>query len=65
MFYSANASFELKYLEVGVLVGLIHARLLQVCRGTAVMLVAPTDGTEEIANPFLAADQPPASWSVS
>lgn len=25
----------------------------QVCRGTAVMLVAPTDGTEEIPNPFL------------
>jgi U6 snRNA-associated Sm-like protein LSm7 len=24
-----------------------------VCRGTAVMLVAPTDGTEEIPNPFL------------
>lgn len=28
----------------------------QVCRGTAVMLVAPTDGTEEIANPFLQPD---------
>ncbi|GJP34901.1 hypothetical protein CLOM_g19382 [Closterium sp. NIES-68] len=26
---------------------------LIVCRGTAVMLIAPTDGTEEIANPFL------------
>ncbi|CAK9865660.1 unnamed protein product [Sphagnum compactum] len=26
---------------------------LIVCRGTAVMLVAPTDGTEEIPNPFL------------
>lgn len=26
---------------------------LIVCRGTAVMLVSPTDGTEEIANPFL------------
>nr|VDC68655.1 unnamed protein product [Brassica rapa] len=25
---------------------------LIVCRGTAVMLVSPTDGTEEIANPF-------------
>jgi U6 snRNA-associated Sm-like protein LSm7 len=25
-----------------------------VCRGTAVMLVSPTDGTDEIANPFLA-----------
>lgn len=24
----------------------------QVCRGTAVMLVSPTDGTDEIANPF-------------
>ncbi|MCO5570231.1 hypothetical protein L7F22_023949 [Adiantum nelumboides] len=29
---------------------------LIVCRGTAVMLVAPTDGTEEIANPFLQTD---------
>uniref|UniRef100_A0ACD5UV35 Uncharacterized protein n=3 Tax=Avena sativa TaxID=4498 RepID=A0ACD5UV35_AVESA len=29
---------------------------LIVCRGTAVMLVSPTDGTDEIANPFLAAD---------
>ncbi|KAI5082264.1 hypothetical protein GOP47_0002007 [Adiantum capillus-veneris] len=29
---------------------------LIVCRGTAVMLVAPTDGTEEIANPFLQSD---------
>ncbi|KAL6651952.1 hypothetical protein ACP70R_010877 [Stipagrostis hirtigluma subsp. patula] len=27
---------------------------LIVCRGTAVMLVSPTDGTDEIANPFLA-----------
>ncbi len=25
---------------------------LQVCRGTAVMMVSPTSGTEEIANPF-------------
>lgn len=25
---------------------------LIVCRGTAVMLVSPEDGTEEIANPF-------------
>ncbi len=24
----------------------------QVCRGNAVMLIAPTSGTEEIANPF-------------
>ncbi|KAL9262198.1 Sm-like protein [Drosera capensis] len=29
---------------------------LIVCRGTAVMLVAPTDGTDEIANPFLQSD---------
>lgn len=29
---------------------------LVVCRGTAVMLVAPVAGTEEIANPFLAAE---------
>ena len=27
---------------------------LTVCRGTSVMLVCPTDGFEEIANPFLA-----------
>ena len=27
---------------------------LVVLRGTAVMVVAPTDGTEEIANPFAA-----------
>lgn len=27
--------------------------LFQVCRGTAVMLVSPTDGTDEIANPFI------------
>ncbi|MQL90382.1 hypothetical protein Taro_022962 [Colocasia esculenta] len=26
---------------------------LIICRGTAVMLVSPTDGTDEIANPFL------------
>mmetsp|Transcript_40101 Transcript_40101/g.55719 ORF Transcript_40101/g.55719 Transcript_40101/m.55719 type:complete len:100 (-) Transcript_40101:237-536(-) len=26
---------------------------LTVCRGTAVMVVSPTDGTDEIANPFL------------
>ncbi|KAI8545802.1 hypothetical protein RHMOL_Rhmol07G0066500 [Rhododendron molle] len=29
---------------------------LIVCRGTAVMLVSPTDGTDEIANPFLQPD---------
>lgn len=29
---------------------------LVVLRGTAVMVVCPTDGTEEIANPFVAAD---------
>ncbi|KAJ0641667.1 putative sm-like protein Lsm7/SmG [Helianthus annuus] len=29
---------------------------LIVCRGTAVMLVSPTDGTEEIANPFIQPD---------
>ncbi|XP_024382029.1 sm-like protein LSM7 [Physcomitrium patens] len=34
---------------------------LIVCRGTAVMLVAPTDGTEEIANPFLANETPAAT----
>lgn len=30
--------------------------ILQVCRGTAVMLVSPTDGTDEIANPFIQPD---------
>ncbi|KAK4780275.1 hypothetical protein SAY87_016381 [Trapa incisa] len=29
---------------------------LAICRGTAVMLVSPTDGTDEIANPFLQPD---------
>ncbi|KAI5679610.1 hypothetical protein M9H77_00837 [Catharanthus roseus] len=29
---------------------------LIVCRGTAVMLVSPTDGTDEIANPFVQPD---------
>ena len=38
-----------------------HACMCQVCRGTAVMLVAPTDGTEEIANPFLSAEAPAAA----
>ncbi|KAG6400598.1 hypothetical protein SASPL_137439 [Salvia splendens] len=27
-----------------------------VCRGTAVMLVSPTDGTDEISNPFVQPD---------
>ena len=31
------------------------AAALQVCRGTAVTMVSPTTGAEEIANPFLAA----------
>lgn len=30
--------------------------LVQVCRGTAVMMVSPTQGTEEIPNPFAEAD---------
>jgi hypothetical protein len=29
----------------------------QVCRGTAVTMVSPTTGAEEIANPFLAAEE--------
>ncbi|GFP93114.1 sm-like protein lsm7 [Phtheirospermum japonicum] len=29
---------------------------LIVCRGTAVMLVSPTEGTDEIANPFVQPD---------
>ena len=32
---------------------------LTVCRGTAVTLVCPADGFEEIANPFLQADDEP------
>eukprot|EP01117_Protostelium_nocturnum_P010694 TRINITY_DN3851_c0_g1_i1.p1 TRINITY_DN3851_c0_g1~~TRINITY_DN3851_c0_g1_i1.p1 ORF type:complete len:101 (+),score=47.32 TRINITY_DN3851_c0_g1_i1:207-509(+) len=28
-----------------------------VCRGSAVMLISPTDGTEEISNPFAQNDQ--------
>ncbi len=31
--------------------------LLQVCRGTAVMMVAPSMGMEEIPNPFAEAEQ--------
>ena len=30
---------------------------LTVCRGTSVMLVCPTDGYEEIENPFLQDDE--------
>ena len=30
---------------------------LTVCRGTSVMLVCPTDGFEEISNPFLEEEQ--------
>mmetsp|Transcript_4070 Transcript_4070/g.7876 ORF Transcript_4070/g.7876 Transcript_4070/m.7876 type:complete len:101 (-) Transcript_4070:174-476(-) len=30
---------------------------LTVCRGTAVMVVSPTDGTDEIANPFSAQEE--------
>jgi U6 snRNA-associated Sm-like protein LSm7 len=30
---------------------------LVVCRGTAVTLIAPTTGMEEIANPFMQQDQ--------
>lgn len=30
---------------------------LVVCRGTAVMVVSPTSGIEEIANPFLQAEE--------
>ncbi|KAK9860341.1 hypothetical protein WJX84_004441 [Apatococcus fuscideae] len=30
---------------------------LVVCRGTAVMMVSPTSGTEEIANPFQNAEE--------
>jgi U6 snRNA-associated Sm-like protein LSm7 len=30
---------------------------LTVCRGTAVMVVSPTDGTDEITNPFMAQEE--------
>mmetsp|Transcript_41244 Transcript_41244/g.86345 ORF Transcript_41244/g.86345 Transcript_41244/m.86345 type:complete len:80 (-) Transcript_41244:436-675(-) len=30
---------------------------LTVCRGTSIMLVCPTNGFEEIANPFLQEDE--------
>jgi U6 snRNA-associated Sm-like protein LSm7 len=30
---------------------------LTVCRGTTVMLISPVDGYEEIANPFLQAEE--------
>jgi len=30
---------------------------LTVCRGTSVMLICPVDGTQEIANPFIQAQQ--------
>ena len=32
---------------------------LCVCRGTSVMMICPVEGTEEIANPFLAAGPEP------
>jgi hypothetical protein len=35
--------------------GCSAAVCLQVCRGTAVTIVAPTAGAEEIANPFMQA----------
>jgi len=38
------------------MVSLSNDVMMQVCRGTAVMLVAPTDGTDEIANPFIQSD---------
>ncbi|OIW19150.1 hypothetical protein TanjilG_21042 [Lupinus angustifolius] len=45
--YVADADDPLKTTDQTRRLGLI------VCRGTAVMLVSPTDGTDEIANPFL------------
>ncbi|KAL6008293.1 Sm-like protein lsm7 [Asimina triloba] len=38
------------------LISILEVDEHQVCRGTAVMLVSPTDGTDEIANPFLQPD---------
>jgi len=31
---------------------------LTVLRGTSVMMISPTDGTQEIENPFQAAEEP-------
>ncbi|XP_056171606.1 sm-like protein LSM7 isoform X1 [Syzygium oleosum] len=48
--FSADADDPLKTTDQTRRLGLI------VCRGTAVMLVSPTDGTDEIANPFVQPD---------
>ena len=56
-----SAEGEAFALEAQAWAVLTHASVCQVCRGTAVMLVAPTDGTEEIANPFLSTEAPPAA----
>ncbi|CAN7080897.1 unnamed protein product [Brassica oleracea var. botrytis] len=45
--YAGNHDDPLKTTDQTRVLGLI------VCRGTAVMLVSPTDGTEEIANPVM------------
>jgi len=56
------ALYDLNFVELsfGHMIITVRTKLLfitfQVCRGTAVMLVSPTDGTDEIANPFLEAD---------
>ncbi|CAL5382096.1 unnamed protein product [Camellia sinensis] len=49
----SNPDDPLKTTDQTRRLGLIATR---VCRGTAVMLVSPTDGTDEIANPFIQPD---------
>jgi hypothetical protein len=43
--------------DTGSAVNKVIGRVPQVCRGTAVTMVSPTTGAEEIANPFLAAEE--------
>ncbi|GJT90514.1 hypothetical protein Tco_1079359 [Tanacetum coccineum] len=54
--WSASGLFQVQGLIGGL--GLLYkdCGMIQVCKGTAVMLVSPTDGTEEIANPFMQPD---------
>nr|GMD74128.1 sm-like protein LSM7 [Ipomoea batatas]GMD75757.1 sm-like protein LSM7 [Ipomoea batatas] len=54
--YLRDSDDPLKTTDQTRRLGLIVCYALSVCRGTAVMLVAPTDGTDEIANPFLQPD---------
>ncbi|KMZ64215.1 U6 snRNA-associated Sm-like protein LSm7 [Zostera marina] len=49
--YLRDPDDPLKITDVTRRIGLI------ICRGTAVMLVSPTDGTDEIANPFMSQEE--------